>query len=114
MFEFTKTTFDHIDHDLIAQHLASGMPRYSNTLHLIGGGFIRRWTDDEAAAHAQLQADRADPNLSWAIAFDHMTVWTVDVAFPSNSKSAEQLQAECDAALEAMFDGWASAEEGAR
>ncbi|WP_343699644.1 hypothetical protein [Caulobacter sp.] len=114
MFEFTKTTFDHIDDDLIAQHLASGMPRYSNTLHLSGGGFIRRWTDDEAEARTQLQADRADPKLSWAIAFDHMTVWALDVAFPANSKSAEQLQAECDEALDAMFERWANAEEGAR
>ncbi|MCA0359015.1 MULTISPECIES: hypothetical protein [unclassified Caulobacter] len=114
MFEFTKTTFDHIDDDLIAQHLASGMPRYSNTLYLLGGGFIRRWTDDEAAARTQLQADRTDPNLSWAIAFDHMTVWAVDVAFAPNSKSAEQLRAECDEALDAMFERWVSAEEGAR
>lgn len=114
MFEFTKTTFDHIDEDLIAQHLASGMPRYSNTLHLVGGGFIRRWTDDEARARTQLLTDQTDPNLSWAIAFDHMAVWALDVVFAPNSKSAEQLQAECDAALDTMFDRWASTEEGAR
>lgn len=106
MFEFAKTTFDAVDHELIAAHVATGQPRYSNTLYLLGGGVIRRWTDDEASARAQLETDRRDPNLSWAIAFDNLTVWALDVAFPPQSKTPEQLRAECDEALDAMFDRW--------
>ena len=106
MFEFAKTSFDAVDHALITAHVASGQPRYSNTLYLAGGGFIRRWTDDAAVARAQLDTDRTDPNLAWAIVFDHASVWTVDVAFPPHAKTAEALKAECDAALDEMFDRW--------
>ncbi len=111
MFELAKTTFDAVDHELIAAHVATGQPRYSNTLYLLGGGVIRRWTDDEATARNQLEADRRDPNLSWAIAFDNLTVWALDVAFPPYGKTAEQLKAECDEALEAMFDRWQTDEQ---
>ncbi|WP_163233897.1 hypothetical protein [Caulobacter rhizosphaerae] len=38
MFEFTTTRFDDVDRELIAAHIASGKPRYSNTLYLNGGG----------------------------------------------------------------------------
>ncbi|GGL35831.1 hypothetical protein GCM10010983_36050 [Caulobacter rhizosphaerae] len=36
------------------------------------------------------------------------------MAFPPHRKTAEQLRAECDAALEAVFDRWAvgEAEQG--
>lgn len=106
MFEFAKTPMTDLDHDLVAAHAASGQPRYSNTLYLAGGGFIRRWSDDEQVARLQLESDRADPNLAWAIAFDHHAVWTLDVAFPPHSKTAEELKAECDEALDRMFDRW--------
>lgn len=106
MFEFNNTRFDRIDRELIAEHVASGQPRYSNTLYRIGGGFIRRWADDAATARAQLESDRVDPNLSWAIVFDHLTVSALDVAFPPHGKRPEQLRAECDEALEQMWDRW--------
>ncbi|WP_454718754.1 hypothetical protein [Caulobacter segnis] len=106
MFEFANTAFDAVEAQLIVAHVASGQPRYSNTLYLLGGGVVRRWTEDETTARTQLEADRRDPNLSWAIAFDNLSLAAVDLAFPPHGKTPEQLKAECDEALEAMFDRW--------
>lgn len=106
MFEFAKTSFDAVEEQLILAHVANGQPRYSNTLYLVGGGVVRRWTEDETKAWIQLEADRRDPNLSWTIAFDNLNLQALDVAFAPHGKTAEQLKADCDEALEAMFDRW--------
>ncbi|KQV54686.1 hypothetical protein [Caulobacter sp. Root342] len=105
----SSTEISHDVREIIADHIASGQPRYSNTFYF-PGGFIRRWTDDEAVAKAQLEIDAADPNLKWTIAFDHMTVRDLGVVFPPHGKTAEQLKAECDEALDQMWARWEAAE----
>lgn len=102
----SSTEYDLIDRQLIEDHLASGQPRYSNTLYLLGGGFVRRWTDDHDAAMARHATDIADPRMRWAITFDHLGIDTLAVDFPPHGKTAEQLKAECDAALDEMMDRW--------
>lgn len=102
----SSTEYDLIDRQLIEDHLASGQPQYSNTLYLLGGGFIRRWTNERDAAMAQHGADIANPRMRWAITFDHLGIDTLAVDFPPHGKTAKQLKAECDAALDEMMDRW--------
>lgn len=101
-----STQFDLIDHDLIEAHRASGQPRYSVTLYLARGGFIRRWTNDRDEALAEHGAVTKNPDMRWAITFDHLGLDSIAVDFPPDGKTAEQLRAECDAALDAMMERW--------
>ncbi|AZS19210.1 hypothetical protein [Caulobacter sp. FWC26] len=100
--------FDLIDRELIEAHIASGQPRYSVTLHLARGGFIRRWSNDRDEALAEHGAAIKSPDLGWAVTFDHLGLDSIAVDFPPDGKTAEQLRAECDAALDAMLDRWAA------
>uniref|UniRef100_B0T9A9 Uncharacterized protein n=1 Tax=Caulobacter sp. (strain K31) TaxID=366602 RepID=B0T9A9_CAUSK len=98
--------YDLIDRDLIAAHIASGQPRYSNTLYLRGGGFIRHWSDDRDEVLARHARSVSDAKLSWTITFDHLAVQDLAVDFPPHDKTAAQLKAECDQALDEMMDRW--------
>ncbi|PVM88608.1 F-actin-capping protein subunit alpha [Caulobacter endophyticus] len=102
----SKTSFNLVERELIEAHIASGQPRYSSTFYLLGGGYIRSWSDDREAVLARHAADRDDPRLSWVITFDHLAVTSIAVDFPPEAKTADQLRAECDEALEQMFERW--------
>ena len=101
-----STQFDLIDRELIEAHVASGQPRYSVTLYLARGGFIRRWINDREEALAEHGVVTRSPDMRWAITFDHLGLDAIAVDFPPGSKTAEQLKAECDAALDAMLERW--------
>lgn len=102
----TGSDFDWINQDLAAAHKASGMPRYSIYLALQGGGFVRRWTDDRSEALAYHADAVADPKMGSVITFDHLDVDNLAVDFAPHRKSAAELKAECDEALDRMWDRW--------
>ena len=101
-----STPFDLIDREMIEAHRASGQPRYSVTLYLARGGFIRRWTNDRDEALVGHGMAAKTPDMRWAITFDHLGLDAIAVDFPPDGKTAQQLKAECDAALDAMLDRW--------
>lgn len=92
------------NHDLAAAHLASGQPRYSIFLRLAGGGFIRRWSNDRDEALAHHANAVADPNMDSVITFDHLDIDSLAVYFAPHGKSAAQLKAESDEAIDRMID----------
>lgn len=106
----SSTELDLIDRQRIEAHIASARPRYSTTLYLAGGGFIRRWSPDRAEALAQHASDRDDERRLSVITFDHLTEADIAVDFPPHGKTAEQLKAQCDEALDQMFERWLGAE----
>lgn len=104
----SSTQYDRIERQLIEAHLASGQPRYSTVLKLADGAVIRRWTgdQDEALARHAIAADAE--GMTSVVTFDHLSLHTVAADFPAHGKTAQQLKAECDAALDAMLDRWLS------
>jgi hypothetical protein len=97
---------DPINAELIAAHVASGQPRYSITLHLAGGGLIRRWTSDQDAALIEHGLAKAAAGMERVVTFDHLEIDSLAVDTVAHGKTAQQLRAECDAALDAMIDRW--------
>lgn len=103
-----------LDQDQIIHRKTPGQRRYSSTLHRRGGGLIRRWTDDLAEAMAAHDQGRQDAELDWIITFDHLAEEDLACDFAGGRKSAQQLTAACDEALQAMWDRWLAEECAAR
>lgn len=91
----------------IAAHKASGEPRYSVHLALVGGGFIRRWTDDRQEALAMHAAAVEDPQMNLVVTFDHWRDHDELVAARPTKKTAEELSRDLDEAIDRMIDRWA-------
>lgn len=99
-----------LDQDRNGARTAGGQPRYSSTVYRRGGSFIRRWTDDLAEAMAAHDDGKADPDLDWVITFDHVAEEDLAYDVAPHGKSRAQLKAECDEALDQMWERWMTAE----
>lgn len=102
----SSTQSDPIDRQLIEAHIASGQPRYSIMLKLVGGGYIRRWTNDHDAAVTEHAAAATEPAMVSVITFDHLGLDTVAMTFAEHGKTPQQLKAESDAGIDAMIERW--------
>jgi hypothetical protein len=104
----SSTSSDPIDRQRIQAHIDSGQPRYSIVLKLDGGGFVRRWADDQADALARHAIAAATPAMISVVTFDHLGLDTIAMTLPSPGQASEGVAADCDALIDAMIDRWTS------
>jgi hypothetical protein len=100
------TEFDPIERQLIQAHIASGQPRYSIVLKLVGGAFIRNWTNDRAEALTRHAAAVEAANFVSVVTFDHLGLEALATDFPPDGRTPRQLKADCDQLIDQMIDRW--------
>jgi hypothetical protein len=67
-------TQDPINDRLRAAHIATGEPRYSLQMDRLGGGYVRRWSNDRGQALQWHRDAAADPKMKAVFCFDHIAI----------------------------------------